>query len=71
MPSWRRRLPAAWGGPCLEVVQGAPGDQVATVPDVRSVRPGQGDRIYCSSLCDQAQCGSIKLDDYVRGQALT
>ncbi|MGY3904523.1 EAL domain-containing protein [Aeromonas lusitana] len=54
------------GKPCLEVLQGLR-DQVATVPDVRSVNLTEGERIYCTSLYGPVK-GEIELDDYVEGQ---
>jgi c-di-GMP phosphodiesterase len=54
------------GKPCLEVVQGLR-DQVATVPDVRSVNLTEGERIYCTSLYGPVK-GGIDLDDYVEGK---
>ncbi|MGU5740669.1 EAL domain-containing protein [Aeromonas caviae] len=59
-------LTGSLGRPCLAVVQGLR-DQVATVPDVRSVNLARGDRIYCSSLYGPVD-GGIKLDDYVGGR---
>ncbi|MCH7373384.1 EAL domain-containing protein [Aeromonas sp. MR16] len=54
------------GKPCLEVVQGLR-DQVATVPDVRSVGLTEGERIYCTSLYGPVK-GEIDLDNYVGGK---
>ncbi|MGS3142131.1 EAL domain-containing protein [Aeromonas sanarellii] len=52
--------------PCLEVVQGLR-DQVATVPDVRSVNLARGYTIYCSSLYGPVS-GKFSRDDYVGGR---
>ncbi|MBP8281859.1 MAG: CSS-motif domain-containing protein, partial [Aeromonas sp.] len=52
--------------PCLEVVQGLR-DQVATVPDVRSVNLAEGTTIYCTSLYGPVS-GEIQLNDYVGGK---
>ena len=52
--------------PCLEVVQGLR-DQVATVPDVRSVNLAEGTTIYCTSLYGPVS-GEIQLGDYVGGK---
>lgn len=52
--------------PCLEVVQGLR-DQVATVPDVRSVNLAEGTTIYCTSLYGPVS-GEIHLNDYVGGK---
>ncbi|USV58360.1 EAL domain-containing protein [Aeromonas encheleia] len=54
------------GKPCLEVVQGLR-DQVATVPDVRSVNLTEGETIYCTSLYGPVK-GRIYLEDYVQGK---
>lgn len=54
------------GLPCLEVVQGLR-DQVATVPDVRSVNLVRGKSIYCTSLYGPYK-GEIKLTDYTLGR---
>lgn len=54
------------GKPCLEVMQGLR-DQVATVPDVRSVNLTEGETIYCTSLYGPVK-GEIDLDDYVDGK---
>ncbi|MFQ2094480.1 EAL domain-containing protein [Aeromonas taiwanensis] len=51
--------------PCLEVVQGLR-DQVATVPDVRSVNLARGETIYCTSLYGPVS-GSFQLGDYTDG----
>lgn len=52
--------------PCLEVVQGLR-DQVATVPDVRSVNLAEGSTIYCTSLYGPVS-GEFQLGDYVGGK---
>lgn len=54
------------GRPCLEVVQGLR-DQVATVPDVRSVNLAEGETIYCTSLYGPVK-GMIDLNDYIGGK---
>ncbi|MGL6371946.1 EAL domain-containing protein [Aeromonas hydrophila] len=54
------------GRPCEEVVQGLR-DQVATVPDVRTVNLAKGEVVYCSSLYGPYQ-GPFKLADYANGQ---
>lgn len=57
---------ASAGKPCLEVMQGLR-DQVATVPDVRSVNLVKGNAIYCTSLYGPYK-ESIDLTGYVQGR---
>ncbi|MGY3961769.1 MULTISPECIES: EAL domain-containing protein [Aeromonas] len=54
------------GRPCAEVVQGLR-DQVATVPDVRTVKLARGETLYCSSLYGDYS-GAFTLADYSGGQ---
>lgn len=54
------------GRPCVEVVQGLR-DQVATVPDVRTVNLARGETIYCTSLYGPYN-GPFSLAEYVDGQ---
>ncbi|HEA3091580.1 TPA: cyclic diguanylate phosphodiesterase [Aeromonas salmonicida] len=52
--------------PCDEVVQGLR-DQVATVPDIRTVNLARGEHIYCTSLYG-SYSGLFSLADYAEGQ---
>ena len=54
------------GKPCLEVVQKLR-DQVAAVPDVRSMSLANGEDIYCTSLYGPIK-SYTELDDYVEGR---
>ncbi|HDZ8857279.1 TPA: cyclic diguanylate phosphodiesterase [Aeromonas dhakensis] len=54
------------GRPCEEVVQGLR-DQVATIPDVRTVNLARGEVVYCTSLYGSYH-GPFKLADYANGQ---